>query len=560
MDAKKLLPLLAAPALLIFALVIAIVMMLGSLMSIDSEAASCALSPANSPDSASFEYPTDKHEISQDWADPDPNTGDSHSGMDFKVDEGSKVYAVADGKVIKAADNEIVIDHGSNLQTHYKFLKTITVHQGQSVKRHDQIATSGSGDENPPGLSGAHLHFEIWIDTKSDGHYENTHRDDSNPFEVDASAAGDSGDGCGSCPGGDLSGANNQQKAFNYFVSQGYTKEQAAGIVGNMIAESGVEPGRKQGTSPGTVTSPADVVDAGPTVGWGIVQWTPPGKMIRPARSSGAKDDQIGSLAFQLDFLHKQLLGKQDPSEKAAGDAVKAATTVDEAAVAFGGKYERFQGYEDPNNSRYDERKANARHVLSTFGGGAPSADPKDASAPVDPCGAGSGNIAEVAKNLAWPQGPKAHWGTDPSLAKSEYVAAIAKYDGVTKDNWRSLDNPYTDCGRFVATVLRMSGADPNFPQVYTPTQKQYMLDHPEKYDHWESTPPGGMKPGDILNGPHHTYLYVGPWGDGGGYDSAAGSLGDHVPTADGLYNVGPDGFWVFRVKGGTTPTTTPAK
>jgi murein DD-endopeptidase MepM/ murein hydrolase activator NlpD len=550
--AKKLLPLLAAPFLLAFALALAIVFLMGSVMNINANAAACTMSPANGADAASFAWPTDKHEISQDWAAPDPDTGYSHSGMDFKVDEGSKVYAVADGTVTSTANNEIVLKLGEGAEAHYKYLKDVLVANGKTVKRGDQIATSGSGDEDPPGLSGAHIHLEIWADKKGDGHLENAQVPD-NPFVVQDT--GDSQNSCG-CPGGDLSGTNNQQKVFNYFVSQGYTKEQAAGVLGNMISESHVEPTLKQGDNPGTVTKPADVINF--SGGWGLVQWTPASKMITPARNGGANDDQIASLSFQLDFLHKQLLGQGPVSEKAAGDALKAATTVDEAAVAFGGHFERFQGYEDPNNSRYAERKANAEHMLALWGGGAPATDPKNAAASSDPCGAGSGNIATVAKNLAWPQGPKAHWSTDPSSAKPEYVAAIAKYDGVTKDNWQSLDNPYTDCGRFVATVVRMSGADPNFPEVFTPTQKQYMLDHPEKYDHWESTPPGGMKPGDILNGPHHTYLYVGPWGDGGGFDSAAGSLGDHVPTADHLYDVGPGGFWVFRIKGATTPTTTP--
>lgn len=550
MDAKKLLPLLAAPAFLIFALVIAIVMMLGSLMSIDSEAASCALSPANSADSASFAWPTDKTEISQDWADPDPNTGDMHSGMDFKVDEGSKVYAVADGSVVSTKDNEVVIKHEQEVQSHYKFLKTIKVHAGQAVKKGDQIATSGSGNESPPGLSGAHLHLEIWIDQESDGHLKNTHLN-ANPFVPDTSAEEDPGDGCGACPGGDLTGTNNQQKAFNYFVSVGYSKQQAAGIVGNMISESGVEPGRLQGTKPGTVSKPMDVI--GTEGGWGIVQWTPARKMINPARSGGAKDEEIGTLAFQLDFLHKQLLGQGSLPEKAAGDAVKAATTVDAAAVAFGGKFERFAGYENPNNSRYAERKANAEHVLATFGGGAPaSSDPKAPAA--DPCGAGSGNIAQVAKNLAWPDDARNHWSVEASAAKPEFVAAMKKYnDGPNGQT------PYSDCGRFVATVLHMSGADPKFPNVGTGVQRSYMLAHPEKWDHWESKPPGGMKPGDVLNGPGHTYLYVGPWGkDGGGFDAASGSLGDHVPAAGHLYDVGPSAFWVFRVKGGTTPTTTP--
>jgi murein DD-endopeptidase MepM/ murein hydrolase activator NlpD len=550
-----LLPLLAAPAFLAFALALAIVFLLGSVMNINADAAACTLSPANSADTASFAWPTDKHEISQDWQDPDAD-GYSHSGMDFKVDEGSKVYAVADGTVLSTADNEVVIKHEQEVQTHYKYLKSVLVHNGQAVKKGDQIATSGSGDESPPGLSGAHLHLEIWIDQESNGHLENTHMD-TNPFVAEDTSGDNPGSTCG-CPGGDLSGTNNQQKVFNYLVQNGYTKEQAAGILGNMVAESYVEPTMKQGDHPGQVTQPAAVMGFGG--GWGLVQWTPARKMIEPSRNAGASDDQIASLAYQLDFLKKQLLGQGPLPEKPAGDMVRAAKTVEQAARAFAGGFERFGGYENPNAPTYAEREANARHMLQLWGGGAPSTDPKNASAPVDPCGAGSGNIAQVAKNLAWPQGPKAHWDTHPSAAKDEYVAAIEKYDGVTKDNWQTLDAPYSDCGRFVATVLRMSGADPNFPQVYTPTQRSYMVDHPEKYDHWESTPPGGMKPGDILNGPGHTYLYVGPWGDGGGWNSAAGSLGQHVPTADNLYDVGPSGFWVFRVKGSTTPTTTPTK
>ncbi|HET6741542.1 MAG TPA: phage tail tip lysozyme, partial [Kribbella sp.] len=364
MDAKKLLPLLAAPAFLIFALVIAIVMMLGSLMSINSEAASCTLSPANSPDSAAFKWPTDKHEISQDWADPDPNTGNMHSGMDFKVDEGSKVYAVVDGKVVSTGDNEIVIDHGSGLQTHYKYLKTIKVHKGQSVKGGDQIATSGSGNEGAPGLSGAHLHFEIWIDKESNGHYENSHGD-TNPFVADSSTD-DSGNSCGACPGGDLSGANNQQKAFNYLVSQGWTKEQAAGMVGNMISESGVEPLLlNDGTPTGTKTQPADAV--GKQSAWGVVQWYPAKKIITASRNLGIDDKTIGTLAYQLDFLNKQLHGQGPVALKAVGDAVKATTTVDDAAYVFAEKFEVFTT--NPNDPEYARRQANAQHVYKTFAG-----------------------------------------------------------------------------------------------------------------------------------------------------------------------------------------------
>jgi hypothetical protein len=541
---SKVLPILGAIGLiLLLPLLIVLLMLLGVLGGMDTAEAQCA---QQAQEQSLFAYPTDSQKIDVDWTSPAPGFP-GHVGYDFKVDEGSKVYASSDGKVVKASDGEVRIRR-EDVETRTKYLKTISVTLNADVKRGDVIGTSGTGDEVAPGMIGPHIHWEMWVnkaEKKDDPADWETQKPDKNPFELDSSDSGDSG--C-SCLNGDLSGANNQQKAFNFFVQNGYTKEQAAGIVGNMISESSVEPGRKQGTAPGTVTKPADVL--GYSGGWGIVQWTPASKMINPSRDAGVGDDVIGSLAYQLDFLHKQLLGKPPLSEKAAGDAVKAATSVDAAAVAFGGQFERFAGYENPNNPRYAERKANAEHVLNTFGGSAPATGKGgDASG----CGAGSGNIAQVAKNLAWPDSGKNHWGTSASLAKPEYVKAMAKYnDGA------SGQDPYTDCGRFVATVMHMSGADPKFPNVYTPTQRSYMLDS-GKYDHWESTPPGGMKPGDILNGPGHTYLYVGPWGDKEAFNSAAGSLGQHVPAADNLYGVGPDGFWVFRLKNGSAPTTTPA-
>ncbi|MGW7681119.1 phage tail tip lysozyme [Kribbella sp. NPDC054772] len=517
----------------LFPLLLALVMVLAVMGNMDSQAAECQ---AQTQQQSLFAYPTDKHKIDGEWTSPAPNFP-GHAGYDFKVDEGSKVYASNDGKVIKASGNEVRIRQ-EDVETRYVYLKTVTATLNATVKRGDVIGTSGSGSETEPGaLVGPHLHWEMWVDRESNGKWS-TEKPEGNPFEVEAS---DSGDGC-SC-GGDLSGSNNQQKAFNFFVQNGYTKEQAAGIVGNMISESSVEPGRKEGTNPGTVTKPSDVL--GFSGGWGIVQWTPASKMINPARDSGAGDDQIATLAFQLDFLHKQLLGKV-LSEKAAGDAVKAATTVDEAAIAFGGQFERFLGYENPNNPRYAERKANAEHVLKTFGGSAPAGGGSDAGA--GGCGAGSGNIAEVAKNLAWPD--SGHDGTDVSLAKPEYVKAMEQYN-----DGGSGQTPYTDCGRFVATVMHMSGADKEYPNVGTDVQRTH-LESSGKYDSWHGTPPGGMKPGDILNGPGHTYLYVGPWGkDGGGYDSASGSLGGHVPEAGHLYGVGGQ-FTVYRLKSAPTPAS----
>ncbi|MEU8222271.1 phage tail tip lysozyme [Kribbella sp. NPDC048915] len=535
MEASKLLRIAAGLVLLVsLSLGIVLLMLLGVLGGLDSAEAQCA--QAEAENESLMGYPTDRQQIDSEWT-------PFHRGYDFRVEQDDPVYASHDGKVMKASDNEVRIRLES-VETRYKFLKTITVNQGAEVKRGDKIGTAGTGSEGtdaqgaPIGIAGAHIHWEMWADQKNDGNWSIVPKPDENPFVVDSSKSS----AC-SCVDGNLSGANNQQKAFNFFVQNGYSKEQAAGIVGNMISESSVEPGRLQGTNPGTVSMPSEVINS--SLGWGIVQWTPAGKMIRPSRDDGVSDETIASLGYQLEFLLKQLRGEGPLPEGAAGTALKAANSVEDAAFQFGHKFERFAGSENPSHPRYAERKANARHVYQQFADSAPSGgdggETEAAASTGGACGAGSGNIAEVAKNLAWPEG--GHNGTDASLAKPEFVQAMAQYNDGPNGYV-----PYSDCGRFVATVMRMSGADPNFPKVSTGVQFDYMMNS-GKYDSWHAVPPGGMKPGDILNGPGHTYLYVGPWGkDGGGYDSASGSLGQHVPEATHLYDVGGQ-FWVFRLK-----------
>jgi hypothetical protein len=539
---SKALPILGGVMLiLVLPLAIVLMMLISAMGGLDTAEAQCAQA-AQEQNQSLMAWPTDEHKIDGDWT-------FFHRGYDFKADEGSKVYASNDGKVVKASGHEIRI-RLEGVETRYRSLKTISVSQGATVKRGDTIGTVGVFDEgldpngSQVGMAGAHLHWEMWADKEQKGDWE-TAKPDENPFEVQPL---DDGGAC-SCMDGNLTGSNNQQKAFNFFVQNGYSKEQAAGIVGNMIAESGVEPGRLQGTPPGKVTKPSEVLTT--ELGWGIVQWTPARKMVNPSRDDGVEDEQIGSLGYQLEFLLKQLRGQGPLSEKAAGDAIKAAKSVEQAAYEFGDKFERFYGHENPSSPTYAQRKANARHVLETFGGSAPSGGTDSAgdSTGGGGCGAGSGNIAEVAKGLAWPD--QGHDGVAASLAKKEYVAAMDKYN-----DGSSGEDPYSDCGRFVATVMRMSGADPNYPKVGTDVQRSY-LESSGKYDWWHGTPPGGMKPGDILNGPGHTYLYVGPWGkDGKGFNAASASLHDHVPEAGYLYDVGggSGNFTVYRLKSAPEP------
>lgn len=137
---------------------------------------------------------------------------------------------------------------------------------------------------------------------------------------------------CNSTSGSTLPGDNNAERAYNYLISHGWTPPQAAGIVGNMIAESGVNPEREQGSGLNDQT-PATTAVSNPA-GWGIVQWTPASKMIQPTQSAGQDPNDLG---VQLDFLNNEL----STNEKSAGDAVRATNNVDASEAAFESQFER---------------------------------------------------------------------------------------------------------------------------------------------------------------------------------------------------------------------------
>jgi hypothetical protein len=112
-------------------------------------------------------------------------------------------------------------------------------------------------------------------------------------------------------------------------------------------------------------------------------------------------------------------------------------------------------------------------------------------------------------------------------------------------------DLPYSDCGVFVATVMKMSGVDPNYYSRGTNDQYAYIQKHPEKYkiihdpQSTADLPPGQAvimitEPGVAVG---HTYIYTGDYkgSDGRTYNSAAASLGGHVPEADGFYQGGSE-------------------
>jgi murein DD-endopeptidase MepM/ murein hydrolase activator NlpD len=86
----------------------------------------------------------------------------THQGLDFRVPAGTSVAAVNRGKVILARalffeGNWIVIDHGQGLLSLYLHLSKLSVKEGDTVEKHQQIGISGGTGR----ATGPHLHLAV---------------------------------------------------------------------------------------------------------------------------------------------------------------------------------------------------------------------------------------------------------------------------------------------------------------------------------------------------------------------------------------------------------------
>lgn len=126
--------------------------------------------------------------------------------------------------------------------------------------------------------------------------------------------------------------------------------------------------------------------------------------------------------------------------------------------------------------------------------------------------GVHSGSIVETAKGLINKD--------DPGTASQAYKDARAKYNKEAGDDM-------TDCGKYVATVMRASGADPDYPSAGTSIQRDYVMNS-SKYTIINTKSPSDLQPGDILVNNGHTMLYIGDQGNGN--VAAEASFGDHPP------------------------------
>jgi murein DD-endopeptidase MepM/ murein hydrolase activator NlpD len=168
---------------------------------------------------------------------------------------------------------------------------------------------------------------------------------------ADAQESAGSAQCCSEDGSSQLTGSNNEERIWNFFIDHGLTPEQTAGIVGNFSVESHFNPFQQEiGKSP-------------PIGGFGIAQWTGTGRprdpagarrleMIKAMKAAGLDVDLGLETVLKSSGNNKALAAELEYAWKEAKDGgiiaqLKKQTTVRGAVDTWIELFERPQSYDD---------------------------------------------------------------------------------------------------------------------------------------------------------------------------------------------------------------------
>lgn len=149
------------------------------------------------------------------------------------------------------------------------------------------------------------------------------------------------------------------QEVYDYFVNAGYTPAQSAGIVGNLIQESSLNP-EITNTSSGAT---------------GIAQWL--GSRLIPGLVTGNPQTDLET---QLGYVVKEL----GTTEQQAAQELRGTTTPAAAAAAI------MQYYERPGDNSLALRQNYAQEVYAAYG----SSTPAQTTSILSPIGSAASDLA----------------------------------------------------------------------------------------------------------------------------------------------------------------------
>ena len=113
-----------------------------------------------------------------------------------------------------------------------------------------------------------------------------------------------------------LTGSNNIEKAWNFYIAEGFSKEATAGILGNYMRESRMNP---------------SIVERGNNIGFGIAQWSFARRINLVTwlnKNNYAASSLEGQLRYSIVEMQNMSFGKYNYSSFKRINNVKEATAV----------------------------------------------------------------------------------------------------------------------------------------------------------------------------------------------------------------------------------------
>ena len=341
------------------------------------------------------------------------------------------------------------------------------------------------------------------------------------------------------CLNGDLVDlGDNSKTALNYLIKKGYSKTSAAAIVGNLIAESGVVPNKKEGGELITDQSwrLTDWEKFGKR-GFGIAQWTSAGRQTALQSFADTNGLPVISMEAQLGYLFDELQrgvrGATSKLENMNALSLEEATffmyrhfeTPRSSFCTTNDKAGCYNNYapktyadlsETETSSAYSAFMNRLKYAKSALAEVGDIADTSSETTPVSSLtcagitagSAAANKIVEIAKQMSWPNadgtcdsvlGPVA-WKTRASGGTQACSATLTPVGKLAQQAVGGLS--LRDCGKFVGAVMNYSQVDTEFPKVGVRSQMAYM-NGSQKWTKvstdGQAFPMTSLQPGDIL-------------------------------------------------------------
>lgn len=359
-----------------------------------------------------------------------------------------------------------------------------------------------------------------------------------------------------------LVGNDNAEKIWNFLKDEGFSDDQAAGIMGNIRQESNYEPDLEEGEGSYSLHTVRPV-------GYGLIQWT---GQRRTDLNNFASDKglQPSDLSLQLMFLKheasnnplvnfKNLFSNFNVSEKDnTWDSLKEIDGIDQTTKFFHDSFERSGDYE--NYGGIQNRIDYANQAISSFSGGGSSGG-----------GGGGGSTAfggsscapfaggDLIQTLLAYAHPEYHPGTTAPVDPAPKQAYQDAANGLVADGkWvgggamagdpLQAGYPGIDCGGFVSLLLTQSGFEPDYNYGLEPGRGASNQDGRGGEDpgggqlgwaqrNWSFIGYGNeistldLLPGDVAYSTGHTFIFV---GEVDGFDSQFASASYASSSGEG--------------------------